>query len=55
LKRYWNPSIRKDFFDKVMNFWTPDLIAPSRMEEINNLMNKPKIEIGGSRAQIEGK
>lgn len=54
--KYWNPSIRKEFFDKVMNFWTPDLISPSRSEELNRLANAPKIVLGGSgHEQIEGK
>jgi len=55
-EKYWNPSERKDFFDKVMNFWTPDLIEPSRIEDYKNKMNSPKIVIGTeSHAQLEAK
>jgi hypothetical protein len=38
-----------------MNYWTPDLIKPSRVEEIQNYINAPKIEIGAKRPQLESK
>jgi hypothetical protein len=38
-----------------MNFWTPDLIKPSRIEEYDKFINGPKIEIGAKNPQIEGK
>lgn len=44
--KYWNPSLKKDFFDKVMNLWTKDVVAPSRLEEAQNILNGPRINIG---------
>jgi len=44
--RYWNPSQKKEFFDKVMNLWTKDVVAPSRLEELEEIVNGPKIQIG---------
>ena len=46
MNRYWNPSLKKDFFDKVMNLWTKDVVAPSRLEEVENILNGPRINIG---------
>lgn len=52
LNRYWNPAQRKGFFDKVFNLWTPDVVEPNRLEKLNEYVNRPEIELGGS-AQIE--
>lgn len=52
-EKYWNPSLRKEFFDKVMNYWTPDLIPQSRTEQILNYLTTPKIEIGFETPKLE--
>jgi hypothetical protein len=53
--RYWNRPLRKEFFDKVMNYWTPDLINPSRIELFNELANAPQINIGFESQRLESK
>jgi len=50
--KYWNPSQRKNFFDKVFNLWTPDVVEPNRLERLNEFVNRPEIELGGND-QIE--
>lgn len=47
--KYWNTSLKKEFFDKVMNFWTPDVIKPSRAEELKEAAFGAKIELGAGR------
>jgi len=38
--KYWNPTAKKEFFEKVMNYWTPDLLEKSRKEKaIENKAN----------------
>ncbi len=51
--RYWNPALRKEFLDKVLNYWTPDLIAPSRYEKFQNQDLAPKIVIRASEEQAK--
>jgi hypothetical protein len=45
--KYWNPALKKDFFDKVMNLWTPDVVEPSRLEKLQQAMYGAKITLGG--------
>lgn len=44
--KYWNPALKKDFFDKTMNLWTSDVVEPSRLETIRDVAYGPKIQIG---------
>jgi hypothetical protein len=45
--KYWNPTLRKEFFDKIMNYWSPDIVEGSRLEERLRAATKPKINLGG--------
>jgi len=58
--QYWNPAQRKDFFDRVFNLWTPDVIQPSRLDYMREAEFGPKINIGPEEGQgkvekLEGK
>ena len=41
--------MKKEFFDKVMNMWTPDVVAKSRAEKIKENVYGPQIELGEGR------
>jgi len=49
--QYWNPSQRKDFFDRVFNLWTADVIQPSRLQKIREAEHGPSFNIGPEEHQ----
>jgi len=38
--KYWNPALKSEFMDKIMNYWTPDLVGGTRREERERWANK---------------
>jgi hypothetical protein len=39
--KYWNPELKREFFNRVMHLWTKDYIGYSRVETLEEMQNQP--------------
>jgi len=55
-KKYWNPALKKEFMDKVFNYWSPDVVEGSRWEKFHTHATEHKVQIGpvDSQGRLEG-